>query len=183
MTQKTSAFDRFAVPCNPLLSIEPDARDALGGMLGEDRLSTRMELDKLTLYSRGGNTITIADINEILHDASALSVDAAMIAIFSGQSRQAVESINKALQSGVDINMLIAAAQRHALALHKSRSEIENAAPFDSGLQILLRLIYGYGRKAEVAALLRNTSLGKTEQAVQALAEIGKTTRKSSALE
>ncbi len=164
------------------ISIEPDAREVLGSMLGEDRLSTRSELDKLTLYAQGHKAITIADINEILHDASTLSVDAAIAAIFSGKTVQAVEAVNKALQLGVDINVLAAASLRYALALHKSRADIENGVSFDVSLQNFLRQVYGYNRKAETAFLLKSISLAKAEKAVVALSEIIKATRTQSKL-
>ena len=164
------------------ISIEPDARDALGAMLGEDRLSTRSELHKLTLYTHGQNTITLADINEILHDASTLSVDTAVAAIFSGRTPQAVEAVTRALQLGVDANALAAASLRYALALHRSRADIDGGVSFDISLQAFLRQVYGYNRKTETAALLKQISLAKSEQIITALAELIKTTRKNSSL-
>jgi DNA polymerase-3 subunit delta len=164
------------------LSIDPDAREALGAMLGEDRLSTRAELDKLTLYAHGQNAITIEHINEILHDASALGVDAVISAIFSGKSAQVVELTHKALQIGVDINMLVAAALRYALALHRCRADIDNGATFDGALQMLMRQVYGYNRKAEVSNQLRNISLFALEQMIGALFDIVRKTRQNNSL-
>jgi DNA polymerase III subunit delta len=164
------------------LSIDPDAREALGALLGEDRLSTRAELDKLTIYAHGQNAITIGHINEILHDASALGVDAVISAIFSGNSAQVVELAQKALQIGVDINMLVAATLRYALALHRCRADIDNGATFDGALQMLLRQVYGYNRKAEVSNQLRNISLFALEQMIAALFNIVRKTRQNNSL-
>ncbi len=164
------------------LSIDPDAREALGAMLGEDRLSTRSELDKLTLYAHGQNAITIEHINEILHDASALGVDAVISAIFSGKSAQVVEFVHKALQIGVDINMLIAATLRYALALHRCRADIDNGAPFDGAVQMLMRQVHGYNRKAEVSNQLRQISLVALEQMIGALFDIVRKTRHNNSL-
>jgi DNA polymerase-3 subunit delta len=164
------------------LSIDPDAREALGAMLGEDRLSTRSELDKLTLYAHGQNTITIEHISEILHDASALGVDAVISAIFSGKSAQVVELVHKALQIGVDINMLVAATLRYALALHRCRADIDNGAFFDGTLQILMRQVYGFSRKTEVSNQLRQISLSALEQMISALFDIVRKTRQNNSL-
>jgi DNA polymerase-3 subunit delta len=164
------------------LSIDPDAREALGAMLGEDRLSTRAELDKLTLYAHGQNAITIEHINEILHDASALGVDAVISAIFSGKSAEVVELTHKALQIGVDINMLVAATLRYALALHRCRADIDNGATFDGALQMLMRQVYGYNRRAEVSNQLRNISFFALEQMIGALFDIVRKTRQNNSL-
>lgn len=164
------------------LSIAPDARDALGAMLGEDRLSTRSELGKLMLYAQGQDEVTLDHINEILHDASALSVDAAISAVFSGRPAQTIELCNRALRMGVDIQMLVAAALRYALALHRSRAEIDNGASFDVALQMLLRQFNGYSRKAEIATHLRQVPLAKLDPIVAALNNTVKSTRQSNFL-
>ena len=164
------------------LSIDPDAREALGAMLGEDRLSTRSELDKLTLYAHGQNAITIEHINEILHDASALGVDAVISAIFSGKPAQVVELVHKALQMGVDINMLVAATLRYALALHRCRADIDNGAPFEGALQMLMRQVYGFSRKTEVSNQLRQISLSALEQMISALFDVVRKTRQNNSL-
>ncbi len=164
------------------LSIAPNARDALGAMLGEDRLSTRSELGKLTLYAQGQGVVTLEHINEILHDASALSVDAAISAMFSGRPAQTVGLLNRALNMGVDIQMMVAAALRYALALHRYQAEIDGGASFDDNLQMLLRQFNGYGRKAEIASHLRQVPLAKLELIVAALNNAVKSTRQSNFL-
>ncbi len=164
------------------ISIAPDAREALGAMLGEDRLSTRCELSKLALFVHGQSRVTIEHINEILHDASALSTDAALSAVFSGRPALAMELVNRALHSGVDIQMLLAAALRYAIALHRGRAEIDNGASFEDNLQMLLRQFSGYSRKAEIASHLKQISLVRLDQIVAALSTAVKTTRQANFL-
>ena len=41
------------------LTIDPEARDILSEILGDDRLSTRSEIDKLLLYAQGQSTVTV----------------------------------------------------------------------------------------------------------------------------
>jgi DNA polymerase III subunit delta len=164
------------------LSIDPDARDALGAMLGEDRLSTRSELSKLFLFTHGQSSITLEHINEILHDASALNIDAVITAIFSGRPTETIELANKAMLSGVDTNVLVANTLRYATALHRGRAEIDKGGPFEDTLQTILRQFSAYSRKSEVAAHLRNTPRGKLEAIVTALHDIVKKSRKNSYL-
>ncbi len=164
------------------ISIDPDARDALGAMLGEDRLSTRSELNKLIIYAHGKPSITLEHINEILHDASALNIDAVITAIFSGRPTETIELANKALSSGVDTNVLVTNTLRYAMALHRGRAEIDRGALFDDTLQTMLRQFSAYNRKSEVSAHLRNAPCGKLETITTALHDIIKSTRKNNYL-
>ncbi|WP_294535613.1 DNA polymerase III subunit delta [uncultured Rhodoblastus sp.] len=164
------------------LTIEPDARDALGAMLGEDRLSTRSELGKLVLYAHGQGAITLAHIDEILNDASAMNIDAAIFALFSGRPALTVELVNKALRSGIDANALLGQTTRYALALHRGLVETENGGSFDGALQIVLRQFNAYNRKAEITSHLRNASRVKIETIIKALQDLVKRTRQANYL-
>jgi DNA polymerase-3 subunit delta len=164
------------------LTLAPDAREVLGAMLGEDRLSTRSELEKLTLYAHGQSTIHVEHINEILHDVSTLGVDAVIAAIFSGKPAEVVERVQKALQIGVDVNALVAALLRYALALHRCLADIDAGASFDGALQSLLRQVYGYNRKAEISSQLRQLKLPVIEQVISAVFDVVRLMRRSNAL-
>ena len=164
------------------LTIDPDARETLGTMLGEDRLSSRSALAKITLYAHGQATITHRHISEILHDESALSIDSIISALFSGHPNQVTEMIQKALQNGVDVNLIIAGALRYATALHKSRIEIDGGASFDDALQIILRQINGFNRKSEIASHLRNVDPKKALMIISGLNGITKAMRKNNLL-
>ena len=54
------------------LTIAPDARAALLGLLGGDRLASRAEIRKLALYAQGRPAIEMADVLAVVADASAL---------------------------------------------------------------------------------------------------------------
>ena len=164
------------------LSIEPDARELLCSMLGEDRLSTRSELNKLILYMHGQPTVTVGNINNILHDASALSGDDALYSAFSANRSRTVEFTERALDASVDPNVLLGAALRYSLALHRARADIDCGAAFDECLQSVLRQVGGYGRKTEIAAHIRQFKQNSLETITSALAEAIKATRKNNVL-
>src|SRR4029077_1821273 len=52
-----------------------DATDFLVQHLGEDRLLTRAELEKLTLYAGDGGDIGLDDARAVIADSAALSLD------------------------------------------------------------------------------------------------------------
>jgi DNA polymerase III subunit delta len=164
------------------LTIDPNTRESLGAMLGEDRMASRSALTKLILYAHGQTTITNKHLNEILHDESVLSIDAVISALFSGRPTQVTELFQKALQNGIDINVIIAAALRYASALHRGRIEIESGAAFDDSLQVILRQFNGFNRKPEIASHLRDVDRNKMQMIISALSEITKTTRQTNLL-
>ena len=78
------------------LTIEPDAREELMGLLGADRLASRAELDKLALYAQGKGRIGLADVQAIIADASALVLDDAIDAAAAGEREAVLVALRKA---------------------------------------------------------------------------------------
>jgi DNA polymerase III subunit delta len=136
-------------------SIDPDAREAFGAMLGEDRLTTRAEIEKLCLYTIGQDRISIEHVRDISHDASIFGIESLLSALFSGDTEETILSFNRLLQLSIDTNMILLTTLRHCLAFHKSRSEIDSGASFDQALQNLLRAIYGYNKKGLLTSQLK----------------------------
>ncbi|MBE7188261.1 NAD-dependent epimerase/dehydratase family protein, partial [Jatrophihabitans endophyticus] len=66
------------------LTIDPEAKELLLSLLGQDRLTTRSELDKLATYAHGVGRVGVADVESIVADASALVLDHAVDGAFSG---------------------------------------------------------------------------------------------------
>jgi DNA polymerase-3 subunit delta len=159
------------------LSISPEAREALGSILGEDRLSTRLELEKLALYCHGRNSISLEDIHDIGHDASTSSIEGILGHVLSGNPQEAAESVARAIQQGVEINAILAIALRQFMTFHRARADIDRGSRFDEVLQTALRSIGGYGRKKEISNFLAGLSLNKAEVFVRAVAETTKLVR------
>src|SRR5690606_38875698 len=67
------------------LSISLDARQLLKSALGGDRLASRGELEKLTLYCAGKDKVETEDVLHAIGDASAMSVDSAVDAVLAGR--------------------------------------------------------------------------------------------------
>ncbi len=103
------------------LSISAEARALLQAALGEDRLMSRAELQKLGLYMRGHGRIEAADVTEIVAHASNMATDSVLLDAFAGRMRAAGADFDDALARGGDPTMLIVNALRYALALHRGR--------------------------------------------------------------
>ncbi len=103
------------------LAIAPEARALLLAALGEDRLMSRSELQKLTLYMRGRRLIEAADVADIVAHASNIATDSVILDAFAGRMRAAGADFDDALTRGGDPTLLISNALRYALALHRGR--------------------------------------------------------------
>ncbi len=125
------------------LTIEPDARELLLSLLGQNRLETRSELDKLALYAHGAGRVEVSHVEAIVADASALVVDHAVDGAFEG-AFPAIEGTTERLfgESG-DVNVLLASALRHATSLHRARLTMDAGGQFggDSGFYGLRRAV------------------------------------------
>ena len=109
------------------LSIAPDTKAFLVSQLGQDRLSTRSELEKLVLYAHGAGEITLDHVAAIVCDASSLIVNEAVDAAFDGSSAALDARLRHIFAGASDYHALLAAALRHALDLHRARRDADEA--------------------------------------------------------
>lgn len=111
------------------LAIASDTKMFLASQLGQDRLSTRSELEKLVLYAHGKGEITLDDVAAIVCDASHLIAGEAVENAFSGDFDALDACLRHIFAGASDYHALLAAALRHALDLHRGRHERGEAAP------------------------------------------------------
>jgi DNA polymerase-3 subunit delta len=136
--------------------IDPDAKNVLVGLLGQDRLTTRSELQKLRLYAHGRNRITLDDIDAIVADASSLALDAALDGAFSGNYAAVEETVVRVFAEGTDANTLLGAALRYAMTLHRT-SVSETGGSSNGG--------YGYRRDAKLQTHLKSWTSPRLQRA------------------
>lgn len=107
------------------LRISPDARQLLKSQLGGDRLATRGELEKLSLYCKGRAEIGVDDVRAAIGDVSALSVDGAVDAVLAGRIDVLDATLAQILASGTPPFLVLSAMMRQLHALQTMRWEIE----------------------------------------------------------
>lgn len=127
------------------LTVCADARAMLEALLGEDRLMTRLELEKLVLYARDAGEIGPQHVEAIVSDAASRWVDQPVNAAFSGDFGALDSGMARVLGIGGDVNGLLGAALRHAVALHRARLSIEGR---DAGQGDTPRMGQGFRRGA-----------------------------------
>lgn len=139
------------------LAVEPAARELLMTLLGQDRLTTRAELEKLATYAHGQGSVGLADVEAVVADASALVLDHAIDGAFRGTFESVETTTQRVFRENGDVNQLLAAALRHALALHRAKAGEGGGDGFygarRAAAEQQLRL-WDAGRLAKVVTLL-----------------------------
>lgn len=107
------------------LTISLDARQILKTVLGGDRLATRAELEKLTLYCAGKGRIEADDVRLATGDASAMSVDGAVDAVLAGKVTEFDGAFSQLMASGTAPFLPLAAALRQFQALRTLREAMD----------------------------------------------------------
>ncbi len=74
--------------------------DFLAAHLGGDRLLTRSELDKLTLYAGDGGHIELDDARAVIADSAALSLDDVLLAAAEGDAAALDRALARVFQEG-----------------------------------------------------------------------------------
>jgi len=108
------------------LTIAPDARATLVSLLGGDRLASRNEIRKLTLYAQGKDRVELADVMAVVSDASDMVLDGVLDAAFAGPPGDVEIEFAKVRAGGSSPAAILSAAIRHVANLHKMRLAIDD---------------------------------------------------------
>ena len=100
------------------IGVSRDASDFLVEHLGEDRLLTRAELEKLTLYAGDGGHIELDEARAVIADSAALSLDDALLAAAEGEAAALDRALARVFQEGESPVTVIRALLRHLQRLH-----------------------------------------------------------------
>ncbi len=112
-----------------------DTIEFLTAHLGGDRLLTRAELEKLTLYAGEGGRIELDDARESIADSAAISLDDAVLAAAEGDAAAFDRALSRAFQEGEAPVSVIRAALRHLQRLHALSVRLANGEPAESALR------------------------------------------------
>ena len=95
-----------------------DATQYLVEHLGNDRLVTRSELEKLTLYAGDGGRIALEDARLAIGDSAAIELDDAVMAAAEGDAGRVDRVLGKVFHEGELPVSVIRAMLRHLHRLH-----------------------------------------------------------------
>lgn len=118
------------------LLLEAEAFDYLTSHLGGDRLVTRAELEKLTLYTldREGRPVTLADAAAVVGDSGAVEVDEAVRASLLGEQARLDRALDRLLAEGTHTSVLLRACMRTLLQAVRLKGEVAAGKPLTAAL-------------------------------------------------
>ena len=119
-------------PAAPALAITSDARAALKGLIGADRMASRSEVAKLCLYAADTGTVTIDDVRAIIGDAAASATDEVIDAAALGDAAVLDRQYRRLRAAGVAGAVIVGAAQRHFNFLQKARAACDAGATVEA---------------------------------------------------
>src|SRR4051812_29609438 len=163
------------------LRIAQDARAALMSFLGGDRQASRNELRKLTLYAHGKGEITLDDVMAVVADASELKLDPIVDGAFAGRPEIVENEFAKAMIAGTYPGVIISAALRQAVWLHKSALAVADGTPVSTLLESGYPRLH-FSRKGAVEIALRNFNPARLAAIIDQLGTAALDTRKQASL-
>ena len=161
------------------LRVDDDARQALIGSLGADRLLSRRELEKLALYAYGQSIVSSDDVDAVLSNAAQVTIDMLVDSVFSGEAQSMDSLLERAIKEGFDPSFIIGALLRHAFLLLNTQKELESGRSLGE-IEKQSRIFY-----KRVSAFRRQVTLWSTaalQAAVTSLGDAQLATRQNSTL-
>jgi DNA polymerase-3 subunit delta len=117
------------------IRISRDAQDFLVEHLGGDRLMTRAELEKLTLYAGDDGRIELDDARAVIADSALLSLDDAVFAAVEGDAAALDRSLARVFQEGGSAVTVIRALLRHLQRLHLLAARIKGGLTAEEAIR------------------------------------------------
>ena len=150
------------------LSITTDARVALRGQLGSDRMVSRSEVRKLCLYAAGGDGITVDDVRAVIGDSGAFAVDETIDAMAAGDSAALDRGYRRLISSGTPGFVVAGAALRHFNFLEKARAAVGGGDSPEGVVRRAIPPIF-FARQAAVTKQIDSWSPARIERALALL--------------
>lgn len=163
------------------LRIGTEARTALVALIGADRQLSRGEVQKLALYAHGKSEVTLDDVQAIVTDASEPALDVIVDNAFAGKPKEVETAFNRALGAGVYPGAIIAAAQRQAAQLHKTRIAMDEGASAMEAMTSGFPRLH-FSRTSQVEAALRQWTSEKLLRLIVQLGDAAFDARRQSIL-
>lgn len=150
------------------LAIDLDARRLLRDSLGGDRLATRSELQKLTLYMHGGQRIGRDDVVAAISDVAESGTDDIVDAALAGDLAATDAALVRSLASSGATFQILSGAMRQLQALHLMRAAVDKGASVASVVGAARPPVH-FSRRGAVEKAL---SLWPTERVARALVRL-----------
>jgi DNA polymerase-3 subunit delta len=160
------------------MTIGLEARQALKGSLGGDRLASRGEIAKLLLYCLGKEQVELDDVLATTGDVSASSNDDAIDAVLLGKAPDLDLALSRHAAAGGHPSQMLASAIRQFQGLQAMREAMERKGQSAAAAVASARLPVFFARKRAVENALERFDSGAIAQALDRLRDAVLQTRR-----
>lgn len=119
------------------VEISPDALKFLSRQLGNDRLTSRQEIDKLVLFAGVGGRLELSDVEMALGDSAVHTIEGVIYAAMEGDAPGLDYAFQGALAAGVSAVGLLRATQLHVQRLHLVLAKLNAGMSMDAAVREL----------------------------------------------
>lgn len=159
------------------LGVSPDAMTYLCANLGSDRLVSRSELEKLSLYmGANGGEVTLADASVSVGDSAMMTLDDIAFAVASGDTKKLPGLLDRAHQEGAAAVSLIRVVSRHFQRLHLVSAQLEGGSSAEAAMKSLRPPVF-FKQAAAFQAQVRRWSSARLATALDALNDAEKASK------
>jgi len=116
------------------IRISADAREWLAERLGGDRGQVENELEKLAQYAGPGGELDLGDLQALVGDAAAASLDDLCRAVGFGNPGRVDRALQRAFADGVAAVQALRAVSRHFIRLESARAKMREGASAEQAL-------------------------------------------------
>ena len=135
--------------------IEPDALAFAADHLGNDRMTTRMEAEKLALYAGEGGSITLEDAVACIGDSAALSLDDIAFAVGAGDRAALSTALDRAVAEATAPVSILRAVGRHFQRLDTTQALVATGVDARTAMNRLRPPVFFRRREAFARQLRR----------------------------
>ena len=142
-----------------------DAMAYLSANLGNDRMISRAELEKLTLYMAGHEEVSLDDAMACVGDSASMTLDDLVDAAAGGNLKTLPKMQDRAVQEGIEPIAILRALGRHFQQLHACAGLMAEGMPLDGAVKALRPPVF-FRRVDAFRAQLRLWGPGDVDRAL-----------------
>lgn len=119
------------------ISIDPDARAYLVDHLGQDRGSSRGEIEKLALYAGANGRLALEDVRAAIGDSAAPAIDDVVQNAFAGNPRDLDHALTQLFALGGSAIPILRSGANHCLRLRQAQAAVSGGKDIKSAMKSL----------------------------------------------
>ena len=119
------------------ITVTPDAMAYLQANLGADRMVSRAELEKLSLYVGDGGEATLADAVATVGDSAAMTLEDLAFATVGGDLNGLDRALDRAWREGAAPVSVLRSCARHVMRLLRAAGEVAEGKSPDAAMKSL----------------------------------------------